>query len=322
MRTCTLFGVVVLAAVSAGCSGEEGGGASDPIESLLVAPDGARIDSATTIRVRATGVTASGRRVEVDDAVWTASSGEISADGPTAPTEFTPAGVGTVTITAEAEGLSADATIEVVAGGTLDVVVVDAVDGTPIQGASVSLVTGTASGMTVADGTAQLTGAFEGAIDLHVEAPDHFPVTLFGLKAKNVRIPVRPANPPASGDVQGAIDFQQALDREEPEAGTLWIGFAGPAIRGNVLSFGFDALVGPNRTINVGGLEVEAPSNIYVYGVTEEYIALSPPGTTAVFALGGEVTLQEISDVLGEAGDGSDLGSIVAELIPIFNRFY
>lgn len=302
--------------LATGCSGSDSGGSSsEKIETLVVAPDGATIDTGTTLQLRATGRTASGRFIDVTDVEWTASAGTISADG-----LFTPAGASAgVTITAEAAGHDGEASVAVVEPGTLSVTVVDAASGLPIAGAEISLVTSSAGVLTIGDGTATLSGA-SGTIDVQVVATNFHPMTIYGLKTKVIRIPLRPENPPPGGFFEGVLDFTEAYNSDTPEPGSLWIGIGGPGIKGNILAFGLDSLLGPTRPVNISGFELDAPSNLYVHGFTDPYIASAPAGETVAFGLGGEVEISAITDVI--AGGTSDLGEVIAELLPIFNTFH
>ena len=47
----------------------------------------------------------------------------------------------------------------------------------------------------------------------------------------------------------GITEFTTAFDRNDPPSGSLWVGVAGPSIKGNILSFGLDSLLGPSRPI-------------------------------------------------------------------------
>ena len=311
-----LAAIAVLGVFAAGCTGgDDSSGASDPIDHLTVAPDGATIDSSTTVVLRATGVTESGRLVEVTDVTWTASAGSVGADG-----TYTASGAGDVTIDAEADGKTGQATLHVVAPGSAEFLVVDATTSSPIAGATVTLVTSTSGVTTAGDGTATLTGAFTGAIDVTVAADDYVPMTIYGLKTKDNRVTLRPLDPPAAGFFEGAIDFTEAYDSDSPESGYLWVGIGGPAIKGNILAYGLETLLGPNRTITVSGFEFDAPSNLYVHGFTDPYLAAAPAGETVAFSLGGEVEFQTIVDIVIDGG--SDFSTVVAELLPIFNEFY
>ena len=130
--------LAVAAAVvfSVGCSGgDKGGASSESIDHLVIAPDGATIDTGTTVQLRATGITESGRYIDVTDVEWTASAGTVAADG-----TYTPGAAGPVAITAEAGGKDGEATLTVVATGSLAITVVDAATGAAIAGAEVSLV--------------------------------------------------------------------------------------------------------------------------------------------------------------------------------------
>lgn len=302
---------------ASGCTGgDDGGGARDPIDHLVIAPDGATIDTATTVTLRATGVTESGRHVDVTDVEWTASAGSVDADG-----NFTSASPGDAAITAEAAGKDGAATVHVVAAGSMNVLVVDATTGVPIENAEVTLVTSTDGELTAVDGTATLTGAFSGPVDLSITAANYWPMTIYGLKTKSSRVTLRPVDPPGGGFFSGTLDFTEAYDSDTPEAGHLWVGIGGPAIKGNILAFGLDSLLGPNRPVNISGFELDAPSNLYVHGFTDPYIAAAPAGETVAFGLGGEVAISDITDIIA-GGGGGDLGEVITELLPIFNTFY
>lgn len=318
VRVALAMGLVLTAAA---CTGGSDGG--DPLDHLEVSPDGATIDTGTSIRVRATGVTKSGRHVEVEGVTWTASAGSVDGSS-----NFSSTAAGDATLTAMAEGVEGTATIHVVAPGSATVQVVDATTGTGIDGAFVNVVlaSGSAgtSAVTTGGGNATLSGAsVAGELDIHVRATNYHPVTVYGAKVKSLRIPMRPVTAAAAGSFSGVIDFETAYDRDAPPSDppSLWIGFAGSAIKGNILSFGFDGLLGPNRPVDLGGLQFEAPSNVFIYGATEDYVAGSPAGATAAWALGVEVELQEVLDIAGNAGS-SDIGTILREAIPIFERAF
>ena len=305
--------VFLLLVAAAACSGGKSG-FSDPVDHLLVSPDGATIDSTTSIEVRAAGVTKSGRHVDVAGVTWVASAGAVTG------TQFTPAGAGDATLTATAAGKTGTGTIHVIAPNTMDVTVVDAATGAGIQGASVTLLVGTGAVVTAAGGAGSFTGNFSGKVAIHTTAINYYPVTLYGVAAKKLKIPMRPVNPAPPGSFTGDLDFQTAFNADQPPVGSLWIGLAGPSIHGNILAFGIDSLLGPTRPISIVSINVDAPSNVVVYGFTPPYIAPAPAGPTAAWALGGPVEFSQITDILG--GGGSDIGTVITGLLPTFNGFY
>jgi hypothetical protein len=312
-----LLSVVALGTVGlvvAACSGG-GGSGGDPLDHLIVSPDGASIDTATSIHVKATGVTKNGRHVAVTGVTLTPSAGAIDAND-----DFSDSTAGDVTITATAQGKTGTGTIHVKTAGTATVKVIDATTGTGITGASVSVV-GSAGALTDGSGNVTLTNVAGGPVNLTFSATNYYPVTAFGVRVRDLQVPLRPSTAATTGEIDGVIDFTTAYGTSGPPAGSLWLGFAGPSIKGNILAFGLDSLLGPNRPITLGGISLNAPSNVFVYGVTTDYKANAPVGQTAAFALGGEVTLQEITDLISQAGT-SDIGAIIAQALPIFNRFY
>lgn len=319
MHRLLVVAVAAVAGIAAGCSGGEGGSgsSSDPVVEVVVAPSGATIDTSTDLRMKATGVTESGRQVALEqDVEWSSDNGTIDADG-----TFTPGSAGTANITALWDDLEGSGTVTVVAPGTLTVTIVDAATLQAIEGAAVALV-GSADNpvMTGADGGAELEGEFAGAVDVIVTAEGYWPLTVFGLKNKLARLPIRAHVPPPTGTFDGVIEFEEAFESDSPEAGNLWVGIGGPAVKGNILAFGLDALLGEDRTLQILGSDVNAPSNLYVHGITDNYVARAPSGESVIFAMGGEVPISEITDLI--EGGSDDLGEIIAALIPIFNSFY
>lgn len=317
-RVLVVAALAGVTALSVGCDGGGGGsgGSSDPVVEVVVAPNGATVDSSTDVQMKATGVTESGRNVLLTDVEWATDNGSIAADG-----TFTPGNAGTATVTAAWDDLEGTGTVTIVAPGTLTVTVVDAATLQAVEGATVALVTSASSfALTGADGTAEIEGDFIGAVDVVVTAEGYWPLTVFGLKNKLARLPIRSEEPAPTGTFDGVIEFETAFESDAPEAGNLWVGIGGPAVKGNILAFGLDALLGEDRTLQILGSDVNAPSNLYVHGITDNYVARAPSGETVVFGMGGEVPISEITDLI--EGGSDDLGEIMAALIPIFNSFY
>ncbi len=311
------FALGLVLTISA-CSG--GGNGGDPVESLLVSPDGATVDAGTSIHVRATGVTASGRHVDVTGVTWTATAGTVDANS-----DFSSAAPGDAVLTATAEGVEGTGTIHVVATGSATVQIVDASTGAGIDGATIVAVSASnATVVTSGGGNATVTNAaIAGPVDWFVSATNYHPVSVYDLKAKAIRIPMRPIASSGAGEFSGIIDFETAYNRDTPPSDppSLWLGFAGAGIKGNILSFGFEGLLGPERPVSLGGLNFNAPSNVFIYGATTDYVAGAPAGDNAAWALGVQVELQEILDIASNVGS-SDIGTILREAIPIFERAY
>lgn len=304
----------LLAALTA--CGNKPAGPVDPVEGLAVQPDGATIDDGTTLQLRARGVRRSGGSSDLGTVKWSAEGSATVDDNGL----LTPSGTGTVTVTATSQGLTGMATVEIIAAGAADVRVIDATTGEPINGANVRV--GSESDVvTGSDGLASVTGAFSGAIDVTVWADGYWPLTVRGATVRNLVLPIRPQTTPEPGTFNGKIGFESAFGSPDPPSGSLYLGFAAASLSGNILAFNFEDLLGDNRPISLGGIEVDAPSNIYVHNVTSDYEARTPPGSTATFALGGEVELSTIVDIAGNV-DELSFGLIIQELIPIFNDFY
>ena len=194
--------------------------------------------------------------------------------------------------------------------------------GAPLEGATVRA--GDEVALTDADGVA----AFDAAGAVTVFADDHDFVSLVGLQADSVHVPLTPR----SDDVlvagfTGAISFDDVTSM-----GGVDLGLAGASIGGGLTHLGFAQLVGElfNSAINAGPVSTDIPlpggitlsADVPILGrveVKDRYYATAGPGLRVGWAFAGRIDVGVVFGLVG--GGGFDAGSVLATLLPFFDSF-
>jgi hypothetical protein len=217
----------------------------------------------------------------------------------------TATGVGTTTLRVTFEGLEATSTVEVRADGVVTVTVLDGTTGLPIEGARVGLPSST-SIPTDASGRALLAVTDPGAITFSAWLGDDYnAVTLTGVVARELTVSIVPKDTrDRSASVSGAIDFSSVDDAEWTE---MVAGFAAASVQGALATTRLEDLFSDTRTLDISGLEVEAPANLFVETIVEDYEATALPGSASVWGLAGPLPLADTLDGLAGTGDALDL---------------
>lgn len=225
----------------------------------------------------------------------------------------TPLTEGSTTVTAALEGVvSPPATVTVVAPGAMTVRVVSAADGAPLEGAEL-FIGGSdsplATGLTEADGTAELTGAFSGPVTVTVKVADHYRTSIFGATTRSLRMALEPKFPDEGGRIEGTASW---LD--EPEVLQVPLGFVASFSRCNPVFFDFHTLVGPDRILDIFGYELELPSNVVIGEQAPTFAAPAPAGPAAMYAFTGVFDIADVQAAIEAAEDGSEVSALVETL--------
>ena len=242
-----------------------------------------------------------GSRVLVDGSFESDDEAVVSVNGLGTATSLSP---GKALLTAEAEGLTAQASVTVRDDGVMEVWLVDALTGEPVEGV-------------VAVGETSVETSEGGHADLEVPDGDAVQVVAWdhdGAYRTTHVLDVLPRSwvlpleldEPAQAYVRGSIDMT-----EVPSAGIgdRRVGLVAPRLRGGPLLVSLEDLFGPTRSVEVLGLAVELPENFWVAGAAEDYTAVVPAGETGIWTLGGPVSLADL------AAAGEDLGALVQVLL-------
>ncbi|MCK6527921.1 Ig-like domain-containing protein [Myxococcota bacterium] len=288
----------------------------DEVVALALLPSDIAVDPGTTYALRLAGTTASGRTVALDGA-FASSDGGVATVSP----EGEVAGVadGEAWLTATYEDLSAEARVRVVAPGRIEVDVVDATTGAPLPGATALIgSTGHPVATATADeaGRAVLEGDFTGRQTVTAYADGYFRASLAGPAAREVRIPLRSR---ATEEAEAPLvegDLEWPADLGGP--GEIAVGVVAAGYAGNAVLYDFGGMMGPTRTATVYGFEVDLPGNFVIRDQVDRYAVPALPGDGAVWAIAGEVALDEAVEI-ASADPAAQVGlvlSTLAELLP------
>lgn len=283
-----------------------------------------------TLALRAVGLDLRGDIVAVDGFEWESSvppivavdAGGLASAGPEA---------GEVAIVAS-RGAVASAPLalrveELTPPEGLRVRVSDAATGAPVAGATVRA--DALEAVTGDDGTAHFPEpAAAPTITVFSEAHDY--VTLVGAAGSAIHLPVWPRSDDARvAGFTGSIDFGAIED-----AGAVELGLAGASIAGGLTHLDFEALLGQIFSVEVnagvaqfalplpGGLTLSA--EVPVLGrieLKDDFAVVSHPGLRLGWSFAGRIDLQALFGLAGGGGGGFDVGTVLATLLPFFERF-
>lgn len=289
----------------------------DEVVDLALLPSDVAVDPGTTYALRLAGITASGRTVTLAADALSSSDGAVATVSPAG--EVAGVSEGEAWLTATFEDLSAEARVRVVAPGWIEVDVVDAATGAPLPGATALIgstdhpvATATADGA----GRAFLAGDFAGRQTVTAYADGYFRASLAGPAAREIRIPLRSrateeAEPPL---VEGELKWPADLGGP----GEIAVGVVTAGYVGNAVLYDFGGMMGPTRTATVYGFEVDLPGNFVIRDQIDRYAVPAFPGEGAVWAIAGEVSLEEAVEI-ASADPSAQVGlvlSTLAELLP------
>lgn len=207
----------------------------------------------------------------------------------------------------------------------LRVVVSDIESGMPIANATVQV--GSQSAITDAAGIANLTDP-GGAYVVSVFAAGYNYITLRDVTATDIRVPVGRAS--GTGDVAG---FTGEFDTSQLNSnGNITLGLAGSSIAGGLLELNLGGLLGDTfvSRLEIPGVvdeDIPLPGGLIAYGgafgfmanIKEMYYAQGTGGPRMAWGLAGNLPFAELLDFF--MGGGFDGNSIIAQLLPLFNRF-
>ena len=209
---------------------------------------------------------------------------------------------------------------------SLRVVVNDMESGLPVAGAEV-IVNGV-SATTNAQGVATLADPPVSLYEVSVFDTDYNYLTIQGVSARDIRLQLQKKS--GTGPVSG---FTGEFDTSGLHtSGNITLGLAGASLAGGLLDFELTRLLGDTfvTLLDVPGVvsqDIPLPGGLIGYGgalgfnveLKRTYYAQSAGGPRITWGLAGEVPFGELLDFA--MGGGFDGGSVIAQLLPLFNRF-
>lgn len=252
------------------------------------------------------------------------------------------------TVTATIGSATCDVTVNnyaAIGGSDVRVLVLDELTRQPVEGATVVVYDpdGEAGqGSTAIDGTITLQGISAAEVDVHVftpstgtaSAPNGYAyVSAVGISDKDLVVYLpRNAVPGQAGGFKGTMT---KADFDKLGTDDVHIALAGASIPGNFIDIDLNILIGELITTHVeyGSVindDLPLPSGL-VMGIgndffKSDYMPLAVPGLRTAWALGGNLPLTQVTQVLAPVlgGGTSDIqiGPLVGALLPLFGSFY
>lgn len=280
------------------------------------------------LRLAATATDADGKLVPHATFTWTGADATGAFTGTCAGPE-----VCEQTVTATSGDATCNGVITVYpahTAGTHRVVAIDAVTGLPVVGA---LATATIAGAlqqetTDDDGLAEFAAGE--ATDVSVFSNDHQWQTVID-PPEDLLIVTAPI--PSGNDVAG-IKGQFDFDAVHT-VGDIKLGLSGTSISANITDLNFNNIIGEIADYNVeiedvtdpGGQVVPLPSGLVLAlgqePIKGDYITFGNRGRNIAWALGGQVRLAEIGEIISSvaASDDVNVGNILGAVLPFFATF-
>lgn len=212
---------------------------------------------------------------------------------------------GSTTLRVMLDGVEATATVEVRTDGVATITIVDTATGLPVPGARVALPF-TAPVEADAYGVALLPVTDPGPITFSAWNGDTYDaLTVTGVVGRALRVDIGLKDTPLrSASVAGQVDYAGVDDAEWTE---VVAGFAAASIQGALAATPLEDLFADTRTLDVSGLTVDAPANLYIEGIADDYAATAAPGVVSVWGLAGPLPMADTLDGFAGTGDALEL---------------
>jgi hypothetical protein len=271
---------------------------------IALSPPELTVSPGATLTYRLVGTSPKGERGTPEGVAWTSSdpgSVEVTDGVATALAE------GIVTITASWEGGSAEATLVVQSGGTLEVTVVDAVSGDPIPAARVRADEAYDLPETDAAGFTTIGGIPGSAVTICAWESGWRPACAGGVVGRRIVLPLHADDEESDpGELSGTCEASAV----PTDASKLVVGIVVPGLEGSPWWATLDDLLGANRTVTVYGVEANLPSNVTVQGYADDWSVDADAGARDVWAVAAAIP---VADALAAASGSRDPLSLLGE---------
>ncbi|RAL23781.1 hypothetical protein DL240_06405 [Lujinxingia litoralis] len=212
-----------------------------------------------------------------------------------------------------------------VPGDVIRVVALDMETGRPLSGAQVEI--GDQQATTDDEGLA-LFERVEGAYEVSVFHPAYNYLTVQGVEARDIRLPVSPrsGSGPAAG-FTGSFDLSQLNT-----SGDINVGLAGASVAGDLLDLDLTRLLGDTFTTRIeipgmGGADVPLPGGLVAYGrlgglqidAKQTYYVQGAAGARLAWGLAGRVPFRDLLSVFTSPPE--NVNQAIGVLLPLFSRF-
>lgn len=210
-------------------------------------------------------------------------------------------GEGEATLTASWKGHEATATLTATDGNTLELTLLDAETGLPVENGSASLGDDDRTSADE-DGRVTLTPSDSGGVWVNAWAKNYIPITIADTVSRDLTVPLR-----SRCSAEESVTFAGDSDFSSVDEGSVYedlsIGLAVASFRHGPLFFDVESLVGEDRTVSIYGVSATIPSNIFVKDMVPDYEGATTPGDFDVWSMAGPVPITDLTSGLNGSGD-------------------
>ncbi len=212
---------------------------------------------------------------------------------------------GDAILTASCLGQEANATIHVTEPGSLQVTVVDASTGSPLEGAMV-VIGDTGVEFTDSAGFARLETSTGEGVNLSVWDDDHLPLTIMGTVSRELTVAITTYEDyqDEGATFSGNVDFSSVMEGAWDQ---VVAGLVVSSVQGNPMFMDIESLVYDEREIEFYGWPLTIPANVVVKSVAEDYSASASTGSFGAWSLAGPVGIADLTAAVSNVGDVLEL---------------
>jgi len=218
-------------------------------------------------------------------------------------------GVGEATVSAEYEGVVADSLVVVQDSGEMSVRVIESATGDPVSNARV-MVNGIKY-LVDSNGDVEFSVNVGEPVDVTAytdNSSDLILATVMGVVGRDLVIPLRAgfADDRGEATLGGPANLVDTIPsgNDEKGEGLVTLGVALPTLQDGPLFFNAEHLLAETHIVDVYGLGVSIPTNLYIEHVLEEWSVQADNGPVGVWTLAGPVPF---ADLFGGFSTTADL---------------
>ena len=208
-------------------------------------------------------------------------------------------GVGEASVFAEYDGVLAESIVSVQDSGEIWVRVVEASTGSPVSEARV-MVDGVKH-LVDSNGEVEFSVTPGEAVDVTAytdNSSDLILATVMGVVGRDLVIPLREdiADDRGEATLGGATDLSGTIPsgNDEKGEGLVTVGIALPTLQDGPLFFNAEHLLADTHLVDIYGLGVYIPTNLYIEHVLEEWSVQADNGPVGVWTLAGPVPFVDL----------------------------
>ena len=277
---------------------EDTGEIAPAIFSVAIYPESIRVDTSASWQVRSIV-----RELEADTIIESPSITYSSSDETVITVNslgvVNAVGVGEASLFADYDGVIAESAVTVQDNGAIWVRVIESSTGAPVSDARV-MVDGVKH-LVDSNGEVEFAVTVGEAVDVTAytdSSSDLILATVMGVIGRDLVIPLREGIADDRGEavLGGPVNLSDTIPsgNDEKGEGLVTIGVALPTLQDGPLFFNAEHLLADTHVVDVYGLGVSIPTNLYIEHVLEEWSVKADNGPVGVWTLAGPVPFVDL----------------------------